>query len=256
MIAHRQLLLFDGLFDQLFNPLQIGPLVFAAKRDRCPFRASSCCPPDAMHVSLGSLGQVVVDHAGDVGHVQTASRDIGGNQHRRTRRRELFQRLLSCPLRLVAVNGHRVNPCLPQIANHAVDTSFGATKNKIAFAAGRLQESNQHGRLFRFVDESDRLLDFVRSRRFGRGLKCLWVIQPLRRQSTDFWWHGGREHQRLTIVRHMLDDPFQIMNEPHVQHLVGFVQHQHFDVVQFDVSLIHQVQKATGSRDHDIRSGS
>ena len=42
------------------------------------------------------------------------------------------------------------------------------------------------------------------------------------------------------------------MYEPHVEHPVGFVEDEDFDVAEVDVTLLHQVDESTRRRDEDI----
>ncbi len=44
------------------------------------------------------------------------------------------------------------------------------------------------------------------------------------------------------------------MDEAHVEHAVGFVQHQHFDAVQAQSILLHQIEQAARRGDQDIET--
>ena len=48
------------------------------------------------------------------------------------------------------------------------------------------------------------------------------------------------------------DDLFDCGQKAHVQHAIGFVEHELFDVAQVDMALVHQVNQAARSRDHDF----
>ena len=41
--------------------------------------------------------------------------------------------------------------------------------------------------------------------------------------------HGGREEQRLPLGRQLADDAADVVDEAHVEHAVGFVEHEHLD---------------------------
>jgi hypothetical protein len=72
---------------------------------------------------------------------------------------------------------------------------------------------------------------------------CLGIAEKLLSQALDFRRHGGREHQGLADHRQLLADFFNIGDEAHIQHAVGFVNHQHLDVGQDDASALEQVQQ-------------
>ncbi len=48
------------------------------------------------------------------------------------------------------------------------------------------------------------------------------------------------------------DDAADVVDEAHVQHAVGLVQHQDFDVAQVDRALLHVVQQPARRRDDDV----
>ena len=76
----------------------------------------------------------------------------------------------------------------------------------------------------------------------GRNLHLHRVTQPLGREFANFVRHGRRKHQRLPATGHASDDAPQIVDEPHVEHLIRFVENQNLDAGQVDMSLVHQVE--------------
>ena len=48
-------------------------------------------------------------------------------------------------------------------------------------------------------------------------------LQRLGSQVFNFLWEGCREQHGLTPFGHMLEDPFDIRQEAHVEHPVGFI---------------------------------
>ena len=64
--------------------------------------------------------------------------------------------------------------------------------------------------------------------------------------------HRGREHQRLPLGRNLVDDLAQVVDKAHVEHPVGLVDDQHFDVRQIDVTLLHQIQQPAGRGDDNV----
>ncbi len=66
----------------------------------------------------------------------------------------------------------------------------------------------------------------------GRGLgnfDLLGIVQEGFGDPSDFGRHGRGEEQRLPGERDQLADAFDVRDEAHVEHAVGFVDHQHFD---------------------------
>ena len=63
---------------------------------------------------------------------------------------------------------------------------------------------------------------------------------------------GGGEKERLPRLRQVGDHPLHVADEAHVQHAVGFVQHEDLDGIQADIALADQVIEAAGRGNHDI----
>ena len=64
---------------------------------------------------------------------------------------------------------------------------------------------------------------------------------------------GGAEHQGLTLGRRALHDGFDVIDEAHVQHAVGFVQDQHFQVVQHRSAGVQVVEQTAGGGNQHIQ---
>ena len=62
----------------------------------------------------------------------------------------------------------------------------------------------------------------------------------------DFLRHGGREEQRLPHFGKHGDDLLDVVNKAHVEHAIGFVQNQHFDLVEAQRALIDKIEQAAG----------
>ena len=62
----------------------------------------------------------------------------------------------------------------------------------------------------------------------------------------------AREEQRLARCRQQRDDPLDIGDEPHVEHAVGFVDHQDLDIVQQDLAALEQVEQAARRGDQHV----
>ena len=94
---------------EAFDVTQAGPVLGAAKRNGPTVCSRSGRATDAVYVGLGLNGQVVVDHVGDVVHVQSSRRHVGGDHHPETALFEALQRLGTRGLTLVAVYCDSVN---------------------------------------------------------------------------------------------------------------------------------------------------
>ena len=78
-----------------------------------------------------------------------------------------------------------------------------------------------------------------RSRHGVRELDDVGVVQHLVREGPDLLVHGGGEHEVLSPRWQVGDDALDVRKEPHVDHVIRFVEHQYLDVVQARVTAAH-----------------
>ena len=101
--------------------------------------------------------------------------------------------------------------------------------------------------------EVHRLLDRLDRRGDRRDLHADRVVQDRIGQLADLARHRRGEQQRLPLLREpcatILAD---VVDEAHVEHAVGFVEHEHLDCAQIDVALLHQVEQPAGRGDEDV----
>ena len=96
------------------------------------------------------------------------------------------------------------------------------------------------------------LLDVdVGGRRAG-DLDALGIVEELRRELLDRRRHGRREEQGLARLRKLRADFLDVGDEAHVEHPVGFVDHQQVAVVEHDLAAAEQVHQPARRRDQHV----
>lgn len=75
--------------------------------DGAAAQSGPACATDPVHVGLGHVGQVQVEHVGELVDVNAAGGNISGNQHADIPLLESAQGILTGGLGLVAVDGRR-----------------------------------------------------------------------------------------------------------------------------------------------------
>ena len=68
----------------------------------------------------------------------------------------------------------------------------------------------------------------------------------------DVLRHGRREEQRLPLDRQFGDDLPDVVDEAHVEHAVGLVEHQKLDLAELQPVALHEIEQAAGRGDHDF----
>ena len=78
---------------QPLNADQVARFRIVAEGVGHAFSSRTCRASDAVHVDLGLIGQIVVEHVRNVVNVNATAGDVGGDEHVDTPLLEILQRL-------------------------------------------------------------------------------------------------------------------------------------------------------------------
>ena len=244
----------DGqrLSRETLDRLQIRPLAVIAKGNGNPAAPGPARTADAMDVVVRIDRQIEVHDVRDVVDVQPAGGNVGGHQDQRLRRLEAEQHALPRRLTLVAVKGVGLNAGLHQRLGHLVGAVLGPREYQRPRPRRLPQPMGQQLQLLLLVDEEHRLPNRLDRDRGGRDAHVHGIGQPLVGQRANGRGQRGGEQQRLPPLGTFGHDPPQIVDKAHVEHPIGLVEDQHFDVRQVHEALLHQVQQPPGRGDQDV----
>jgi hypothetical protein len=71
-------------------------------------------------------------------------------------------------------------------------------------------------------------------------------------ESFDFLRHRRREQQVLPLLRQTHEDAPDLRHEAHVQHAVGFVEHDHLHLLERQVAAFEVIDEAARAGDDDV----
>ena len=197
----------------------------------------------------------IVDDVADRIDVNAAAGDVGGDQGADMALLEVGQSLFALTLALVAMNGCGLNARLFKIFRHAVGAVLGAGEDD-DLVKGRIGEHFSQKRTLAARLDEDHLLGDLFDGGGGRSHRHLdRFVQKLVRQLADFFGHGGREEQALTLLGHIGDDLADRAEEAEVKHLVGFIQDQNFGFLEADRALAQVVDQTAGRGHQNIDAG-
>ena len=111
---------------------------------------------------------------------------------------------------------------------------------------------DKHAALLTFVDEVNGLLDALGRRVALADLDARGRVQHAIRERANVVGERGREQQVLPLCRQEADDAPDVGQEAHVEHAIGFVEHEDLDVREIDRALLSVVEQASGCGDDDV----
>ena len=189
---------------------------------------------------------------GDVLDVDTARRDVRSDENAHRTTGKALERRLASILALIAVDGCSLVPVDGQILGDAVGTMLGAREDNDAIHAFLLigEQVVEHAALGLGAGHDHPLVDLDHGGALRRGLDLDRLLEERLGQVFDLGRHGGGEQHGLATQADLLGNGAHRGDEAHVEHAVGFVQHQPARFVEADLVVVHQVLEAT-RRGHD-----
>ncbi|MNO62533.1 hypothetical protein D3C76_532100 [compost metagenome] len=94
-------------------------------------------------------------------------------------------------------------------------------------------------------DFHDLLFDIIqRNRRTTLNNDIQWLFHVISSETFNRIRHRRREQHRLTTIRNSRNNGLYILQESHMQHLIGFVQNEHLNATEIEGLPAHMIQKS------------
>ena len=223
-----------------------------AQRDRHACGACSPGSPDAMHIGFRHVRQIEIHHVADTVNIDATGGDVGSNERPHGPFAEGRQDPFALVLRFIAVNGFGRDAAFDETADDLVRSVLRAGKHQSALNRLALQYLHQRRGLGPAIDTDHPLLDEV-NRGGDRGHGDLRrVAQHLVGEIGDGARHRRRKEQGLPRGRKFCDDFADVVDEAHVEHPIGFIEHQKFHGAETERVTGHEVEQASRRRNEHI----
>ena len=132
---------------QPFNATHHASIIVGRQGKGVAGASGATGPADAVNIGLGSVRDIIVDHMGYLGNIDTAGSDISGYQDMEGAVPETIQSCLAPVLGQVALQRSRAITGLAQLFPQALGTMLRAGEDQHGFGIGVSQQLHQHGRL-------------------------------------------------------------------------------------------------------------
>ena len=207
-------------------------------------------PANPVDVVFRHERQVVIDHERQVGDVEAARRDVGGDKDVDAPRLEVAQGTCAGVLTLVAVNHRRADSRAIQMLADAVRAALRLAEYQRLPFLRRREHVPQDAALPCLRNRVDPVADRGRYELTLRDVHLDRRPREFGRKPRHLYRECRRKQQRLTIARERGQDAAQRWQKAHIEHPIGFVQCQDFHTRQIDRALLHVIDQASG-RGHD-----
>ena len=253
LLRRRTLDHFDGLLRGPFDQPQLVALATGQEHNRMSHAARPPCASDAMDVGFAVVRQIEIKDVTDSRHVQAPRGHIRRHDDIQRTIAQLLDGSFTDLLRHVAVQGRGLVTLGYQVLRDRNRGFFGFGKYDHPIGGLDFQKASQH---IQFIGDADKyrpLRDRLGGHRFLFDRDLDRVAQIPLGNLADRGRQRGGEQRDLTLLGHLLQDKLDVFQEAHVQHLVGFVQDQAFDLAQVQAAAVDVVDDSTWRADHDLR---
>src|SRR5438045_2245252 len=80
------------------------------------------------------------------------------------------------------------------------------------------------------------------------------MLKNFSRQLPHLRRHGGAEEKILSFSRKIINDAHDVIIETHVEHLIGFIENQNFQLIEAVIAHVQMTEQATRRRNHNRSS--
>ena len=229
MLRRRHFLALEFL---AYDTLYLAQLAFLARVDdgnRHTCLAGTACTARAVGIDCRIVGQTVVDHMGEVVYIKTAGGDVGGHEEGEHAVAEFLHHDVALLLAEVAVEGVGIIAVADEAVGNLLCVAASAAEYD-GVDIGVVVGNALQGKIFvlgihhiiYMAHVLGALIASAHNYFLGVVHEALGYLRYLGR-------HGGREHEHFAVVGHMGEDIVDRIDESHVEHFVGLVEHYGVD---------------------------
>ena len=207
-----------------------------------------------MHIIFGHVRQFKVDHERQFSNINAACSNVCRYQRGGAAFLEIIQRLFALGLRAVAVDGGGFDAVALQLAREFVAVFFHAQEYQHLRHVACAYQIGEQG-AFVFCRNFIHLMRYQISGRVApRDFNRQRITQHLVGETLDVVGKRRRKQQALTLRWNQRNDAFQVRQKAHVEHAVGFVQHQNLHLRQIDGFLLHVIKQPPRRGNEDFHA--
>ena len=197
-----------------------------------------------MGIALDIIRQSEVDYVCQIVYVQTTRSHICSHQQLNKVVTELLHRQVTLLLTKVAMQRLGVIAIFYEFIGHLLCLHLGTTEDDGKYTWIVVYYAFQRQILILGVHHIIDVIHTLCALVAATYHYLLIVVQILLCHTLHLFTHGGREHQRVMIIRQRLEYLVDAIRETHVKHLIGLVKHYISYLLKSSIATMHQVNQS------------
>ena len=224
------------------------------KEDGIAFATGTSGAADAVDIGFGVVGNVVVEHVAYALDIEAARGNVGGDEDIELAILQLLDGPLALRLGKVAVDCRRSEAACLQAFGKLLGGNLGAGEDDHRIEGLGFEDAGQRIELVHAADQPVALAGLRRRRRLRLDGDLDRLAQVVLRNAPDLRRHGGREQRDLAGRRGLLQHRFDIVDETHAQHLVGFVEDEASQFRQIERAALQMIDHPAWRTDNHMHT--
>ena len=230
LLAGGDALAANGLTNIFLDRLEAIDVAAEDKVDGFAVAPCTTGAANAVDVVFGVLWELKVHDEFDIIDVKSASGDIGSDKDLDGSLTELGEDALTHGLRNIAVEAVCGEATGEERLGEVINDALGITEDEGKLGLFDVDDAGERLHLRAAADLVARLVDAGDRESLALDLDELGLITEFFDEATHAWVHSGGEEESLTVLGQDFEHVFHLLAEAHVEHAVGFVQNDRFDV--------------------------
>ena len=193
----------------------------------------------------------------DVFDIDSARSDISRDEKINRCSARLLHHAITLGLRHATVQRLNAVASASETFREVVDFNTGATKDDRQRRTLKIKHTAKRGNLVSARHDIGCLPHLWRSSssaRVARNENALRILEMSFCDAGNARRNRRGEERGLSRLRSRFENEFEILGETHVEHFVGFVEHDRNEIAQIDCATTHVIKHASWSCDHHMRA--
>ena len=228
-------------------------MLFAVTKRNCN---ASCArargAANAVNIAFGHVGQVKIDDMRDIVDINATRGNIGGDQQTQLASFKVRQSALALWLAFIAVNGAGADACFFKALYHLVSAMLCACEHKSAVDRWIFHQLLQQHLLVRRINKNNLLLNPLGGCGHRSNFDPGRIAQEGGSQFGNIFRHCGRKKHGLAARRGHANEFADIDDKAKIEHVIGFIEHQNFDITQVHSALVDEIKQPSWRCDQNI----